>query len=911
MPQQARLHKSLRGLVGGELYHHTADAIPTTVTPLSNEDSLTETISAYRGSGYLGYFTKAVKAAQATLARDLRDAGVEVPSDAAATHFAGVCGVRSHDETSCPHILSGDEIRRRFLDTEDTATGAGGVKWNRTLVACDPVQTRLRDDCMECFPRMSAVHGGEELVVRVHLFYPNSVPCSSVQDRRARLVTEKQFVPRDARTSQGYHVFHHARRGGFAAAAPDCESMFPYTPKGEESCGFTLEHRCTAVTVETVFVRDPARRQRPLYAEDTAQTRVHFSYLRATAFVTDDELVRHFPLQPADAAAMPAFSDDRDEEKYRVLVRLYLLAHDQGWTATLPHGCPHPLGSARAGMPMLFRYCATEVHVPDRRDASSPVLLQQRLQPDVESQIVRFCFRRVVSEALRRRVVAAAAASPELHTAVVCYLPFGRRPPALTDDQVAVLARLYPDLGIRRPATRRDWARLSGALYQHGVPLLDILAAVGHPLRDAGGAEISTDAYVPYTADMADDYFLVIANRPLRDYMCVMNQRWLCEHLLRPHHRMPISRAAFAAWVRYWDTMVQLKYELQERAAVDVVCAHLGLRLPAGTAGQPAACLVNGRVTDTSGGLVFPELGGQRFRDKSLAGVLPPGAPVLCKAWVEEGGVSLLLVSDPSAFVEALPSSTRPARKEGDDAAAAAAAAESDGVRSNRSRSPEGGDAEEQDTEAAQPSMFATARRTGFGSLGYGVSIRRAPVPVPACYDAGEAPAAEVSRSPSPEAATHGSGGWPAPAQRGRGRGRGRGSASWNGGRPHHHNNGDGEYASTAASRAPPYDQQQWRGGRGRGAAGRARGGGGRGRGAAECESRGFAARRGGQTAAPQRQSSPPKRSHYDVEGDMDGAVGGPGHSRSAGGGRDDCCYDPSYQAPSLLAMAGRRGDRR
>ncbi|KAG5478188.1 hypothetical protein CUR178_04902 [Leishmania enriettii] len=607
-------------LVPGKLLQLADKNKPTIVTPLCNEDSLNASIRAYKGMGYLSYFTHATKTAQAALVNELRAAGVDVPDGAEESHLEGVCGVLCRDEADCSHVIP-DEMITGALCEEDRSEA-------RMIVACDPIQTKLRDDCVECFPRVNKVMKREELVVRVHLFYPNTVPCMSVQDRRARLVTQKLFVPKDARTSQGYHVFHYEKRGNHAAPTPRCESMFPYTPKIEDNTGFTLERKCTAITVETVFVRDPGRQQHPLYTEDAEQARVYFSYLRADVFVTDEELIEHFPREPPETAPMPAFAADRDVEKYNVLVRLYLLANDQGWTATRSQGCPHPLGG-RACPLMMFSSCATEVVAQDRRRRDLWALLQQSLLPDVVSQITRFCFRRVVSEALRQRVVTEAADNPERYVPVVCYMPHGDRVPVFTDEQVGVLARLYPHLGIRRPTSRREWAQLSRTLYQHGVSLLDILAAVGCPLRDVHGAVIDTDAYVPYTADVADDYFLIIANRPLRDYTCVTNQRWLREHLQLSGHPPPIGARAFEAWVHYWNTMVQLKRELEEQACVDTVSAHLGLRLPVGTMGQRAACLVNGRVTDAGGGLIFPELGGRRFRDRAHAGALLPGTSVL------------------------------------------------------------------------------------------------------------------------------------------------------------------------------------------------------------------------------------------------------------------------------------------
>ncbi|KAG5477710.1 hypothetical protein LSCM1_05006 [Leishmania martiniquensis] len=632
-------------LVPGKLWQLTDKSKPTIVTPLCNEKSLNASISAYKGKGYLAYFTHAVKRAQATLVEELRAAGVDVPDGAEASHLEGVCGVLCHDVANCSHVISDDIAAETLCEEGNTVA--------RMIVACDPIQTKLRDDCVECFPRVGGAVQREELVVRVHLFYPNAVPCVSVHDRRARLVTQKLFIPKDARTTQGYHTFHYTKRGNCSAPTPHCESMFPYTPKIEENDGFTLERKCTAITVETVYVRDPGRKQPPLYAEDAEQARVYLSYLRADAFVTGEELVEHFPLEPLDTTPMPAFADDRDVEKYNVLVRLYLLASDQGWTVTRPQGCPHPLGG-RAGLPVLFFSCATELVAPDRRSRDPRVLLQQSLLPDVESQITRFCFRRVVSEALRRRVAAAAADDPERYVPVVCYMPHGDRLPVFTDEQVDMLARLYPNLRIRRPTSRREWAQLSRTLYQHGVSLFDILAAVGCPLRDVQGAVIDTDAYVPYTADMVDDYFLVIANRPLRDYTCVTNQRWLCDHLQLTGHRPPISARAFAAWVRYWNTMMQLKRELEEQASVDTVSAHLGLRLPAGTMGQRATCLVNGRVTDAEGGLIFPELGGRRFRDKAHAGALLPGASVLYCVSVDRK-LSFSYVRAPICFIRGLP----------------------------------------------------------------------------------------------------------------------------------------------------------------------------------------------------------------------------------------------------------------
>ncbi|CBZ27385.1 hypothetical protein, unknown function [Leishmania mexicana MHOM/GT/2001/U1103] len=631
-------------LVPGQLLQLADNGTPTIVTPLCNEGSLNASIHTYKDKGYLPYFTRAVKAAQQALVNELRAAGVEVPNGAEASHLEGVCGVHCRDEANCSHVLDSEHITGTLYDE--------GTNDTRMIVACDPIQTKLRDDCVECFPRVNKVSGWEELVVRVHLFYLNTTPCMSVQDRRARLVTQKHFVPKNTRTFQGYHVFNYAKRGS-SARTPHFESMFPYTPKNTKCKGFTLGRKCTAITVESVFVRDPARQQRPFYAEDAEQARVYFSHLCVDAFVTDDELVEHFPLESMDAAAMPAFTHDRDAEKYHVLVRLYLLAHDQNWTATQPHGCPHPLGGC-VSLPVLFRSCATEVIVPDACSRKSQILLQQRLLPDVEMQVTRFCFRRVVSEVLRQRVVAAAADTPERYIPVVCYMPHGDRVPVFTDKQVSVLARLYPHLGIRRPTSRREWAHLSRTLYQHGISLFDTLAAVGVPLRDAHGAVIDTDAYVPYTPDMADDYFLVIANRPLRDYICVTNQRWLCEQLLLPDHHPPVGACAFAAWVRYWNAMVHLKHELEKQVNLDTVSAHLGLRLPAGETGQRAACLVNGVVTDTKGGLIFPDLGGCRFRDKEHVGALLPGAPVLyiCRAGRK---LNFTYVQTPMRFVRGLP----------------------------------------------------------------------------------------------------------------------------------------------------------------------------------------------------------------------------------------------------------------
>nr|CAJ2474073.1 unnamed protein product [Leishmania braziliensis] len=632
-------------LVPGQLLQLTGNSKPTIVTPLCNEAGLNLLIRTYKGEGYLPYFTHAAKAARATLVDELRDAGVEVPEGAEASHLEDVCGVRCHDEASCRHVIHEDITETVYEEDKNDA---------RVIVACDPIQTKLRDDCMECFPRLDKVRKQEELVVRVHLFYPSSMPCMSIQDRRARLVTHKHFVRKNARTSQGYHTFHYAKRDNYSAPTPDYESMFPYTTKAEESSGFTMGCKCIAITVETVFVRDPARQQRPLYAEDAEQARVYFSYVRPSAFVTDDELTDHFPLESLDTATMPAFADDREVEKYNVLVRLYLLAHDQEWTTTRSYGCPHPLGGP-VDLPVLYHSSATEVVVPDRHSRNSPVLLQQCLLPDVESQITRFCFRRVVSEVLRQRVLAAAADTPERYVAIVCYMPHGDRVPVFTDEQVRVMARLYPHLGIRSPANRREWACLSRTLYQHGISLFDILAAVGCPLRDAQGAVIDTGAYVPYTADMADDYFLVIANRPLRDYICFTNQRWVHEQLRFPDHRPPIGARAFAAWVRYWNTMAQLKQELEEQASVDTVSAHLGLGLPGSTMVQRAACLVNGRVTDAEGGLIFPELGGRRFRDRVYASALLPGTPMLYTFWIDRK-LCFSCVCAPIRFIRGLPS---------------------------------------------------------------------------------------------------------------------------------------------------------------------------------------------------------------------------------------------------------------
>ncbi|GET88898.1 hypothetical protein, unknown function [Leishmania tarentolae] len=633
-------------LVPGKLLQLPDNGTPAVVTPFCNEASLNASIHAYKGKGYLTYFAHAVKAAQRTLANDLRAAGVKVPKGAVESHLESLCGICCRDEASCIHV-------RRDVGTtgapyeEDTNNNA------RMVVACDPIQTKLREDCMECFPRVNKVSGRKELVVRVHLFYPHDIPCRSVQDRRGRLVTQKQFVPKSARDVQGYHLLNYFQRCS-SAWVPPYESMFPYTPRAEASKGFTLENRCTAITVESVFVRTPKRHKRPLYSEDAEQERVYLSCVRVDAFVTDDDLTKHFPPEAMGKGEMPAFTHDRNVEKYNVMVRLYLLAHDQGWTAMQSRGYQPPL-DAYTNLPVLFQSCQTEVIVPKKTSCDSPLLLQQNLSPDVDRYIMRFSLRCVVSEALRKRVVAAAAENPELYVPVVCYLPYGNRIPVFTKKQVSVLARLYPRLSIRKPTSCLEWAKLSRTLYQHGVPLFDILAAVGLPLRDAHGAVIDTDARVPYTTDMADDYFLVIANCPVRDYTCMTNQRWLYKHLLLPDHHPPIGARAFAAWVNYWNTMVQLKCELKKQIELDTVSAHLGLSCPHLRKEKRAACLVSGYVTDANGGLIFPHLGNRRFQDTEHVGSLPPGTHVLYIFSVDQE-LKFTYVSRPLCFVRELPS---------------------------------------------------------------------------------------------------------------------------------------------------------------------------------------------------------------------------------------------------------------
>lgn len=633
----------------GTLYQVGEDKRPAAVTRLSNEANLHDLVQCYRVKGYQSYFVEAVKAAQAKLVSGLREGNVEVAEDDEA-HLLHVCGVRCCEANSCIHTLSKDGL----LLAEGPLVSHVWVlseeeQQRRMIVACDPIQTKLRDDSLECFPRSST-----DVVVRIHLFYPGDMPCGSIHDCRGRLVTQKQFVPRNTRSWQSVSLFDHVSRNPRAAPPPPHEAMFPFTPNTERYVGFTTDRRCAAITVETVFVRDASRQQRPFYTEDTAQTRVYVSHLRASELITDDELTAQFPEGSLDAMAMPAFTDNRDEEKFNVLVRLYLLAHDQGWTATLTGRSPHPLHDPQR--PVLFRSVSVKMEVADRWNPWSPTLLKQKLHPDVEGQIMRFCFRRVVSEALRRRVVARGAdgaASP--HVPVVCYLPFGDRTPVFTNAQIGVLAALYPTLNIRRPASAADWAALSRTLYQHGVPLLDILQAVGTPLRDATGANIVTDTYVPYTADMAASFFLVIANRPLRDYTCVVNQRWLLEDLLGRRCLTATTPAAFAAWVRYWNTMVQLKNELMEQLSTDIVSAHLGQRLPSGVRSQAASCLVNGCVTDDSGGLLFAALCGRRFKDKAHVGHLPAGTAVVYLFWRNGRKLCYMYVPRPYSFVQALP----------------------------------------------------------------------------------------------------------------------------------------------------------------------------------------------------------------------------------------------------------------
>jgi hypothetical protein len=630
----------------GTLRRSTTPGQVATVTPLSNEKNLTYLIKYGRDDSYVSAFLKGASKAKAALVDELREANVDVAPDDE-DHLQRTCGVRCRNQDSCVHVLSGDDILSGLTANDHIHVLSDDEQVQRMIVACDPIQTKLRDDAVECFPRDET-----ELVVRAHVFYPNGLPCGRTHDQRGRLVTQKQFVPKDARNAQGYHVFHYASRGRANAPAPPHEAVFPYTSKGDEYQGFSVDKNCTAITVETVFVRNASRQQPPFYTEDTAQARTYVSYLHASELVTDDELWANFPRRPLSEMAMPGFTSDRDKEKFNVLVRLYLLAHDQGWTATLTNRSPHPLGDLR--LPVLFRSVSTQVNVADRRDPQSPVLLEQNLLPNVESPIVRFCFRRIVSDALRRRVVARGAEDPSTYVPVVCYLPFGDRTPAFTSEQIAVLAALYPTLRIRKPAHAAEWSALSQSLYQHGVPLLDILQAVGKPLRDAHGDEIVADAYVPYTADMAATYFVVVANRPLRDYTCMINQRWVLEDLLERRCDSATTRAAFAAWVRYWSTMMHLKDELGDRLSTDTVSAHLGQRLPAGARGQRASCLVNGRVTDTNGGLVFAELGGKRFVDRKNVGQLPPGTAVVYLFWWDCELLQYDYVPKPYRFVMGL-----------------------------------------------------------------------------------------------------------------------------------------------------------------------------------------------------------------------------------------------------------------
>ncbi|KPA79069.1 hypothetical protein ABB37_05599 [Leptomonas pyrrhocoris] len=631
----------------GSVYRLPSDGKPVVVAQLSNEPSLTYVLCRYHDRGYRHYFTQTVKEAQAKLVAGLREGGVEVAHGDEA-HLLGVCGAHCRDRDSCIHTLSDDDLLPgEFTHNFKIWSALGEEQQRRMIVACDPIQTKLRDDAMECFPR-----GHTELVVRVHLYYPNNVPCGSVHDRRARLVTKKQFVPKDARSSQGHHLFFDTQPRNASLPVSYYESMFPSSTKGAPDQGFTTESNCTAITVETVFVRDASRRQQPFYAEDTEQARVYFSYLHASELVTDEQLSDNFPSGPLDAITMPAFTEDRDKEKFNVLVRLYLLAHDQGWTSTLTDRSPHPLNDSR--LPVLFRYVTTQLDVADRRNPQSLVLVKQELLPDVESQVVRFCFGRVVSDALRRRIIARSTRDPSHHARVVCYLPYGTNVPAFTDAQIAVLAALYPALGIRKPTCAADWCELSRSLHQHGVPLLDILQSVGTPLTDRHGADIVTDVYVPYTPDMAGTYFVVIANRPLRDYISLVNQRWLLEDLLGRTCDSATTHTAFSAWVRYWGAIARLKHELEEQMNTDTVSAHLGLRLPAGARGQPASCLVNGRVTDGSGGLVFAELCGRRFADAKHVGHLPPGTAVVYRFRWDGNTLRFVYVPRPYGFVRAL-----------------------------------------------------------------------------------------------------------------------------------------------------------------------------------------------------------------------------------------------------------------
>ncbi|KPA79070.1 hypothetical protein ABB37_05600 [Leptomonas pyrrhocoris] len=905
--------------VTGQLYKTPAYYSHITVTPLSHETDLDGAIHSHKGRGYVAYFAETVKEAQAKLVAGLREGGVEVAHGDDA-HLLGVCGVNCRDRDSCIHTLSGGDIRALCIDHKNDILGATGEHWTRVLVCLHNGGTTLHDLSLECFPR-----GHTELVVRVHLYYPNNVPCGSVHDRRARLVTKKQFVPKDARSSQGHHLLHHARIGA-RCGPPPCESLFPSSTKGAPDQGFTTESNCTAITVETVFVRDASRRQQPFYAEDTEQARVYFSYLHASELVTDEQLSDNFPSGPLDAITMPAFTEDRDKEKFNVLVRLYLLAHDQGWTSTLTDRSPHPLNDSR--LPVLFRYVTTQLDVADRRNPQSLVLVKQELLPDVESQVVRFCFGRVVSDALRRRIIARSTRDPSHHARVVCYLPYGTNVPAFTDAQIAVLAALYPALGIRKPTCAADWCELSRSLHQHGVPLLDILQSVGTPLTDRHGADIVTDVYVPYTPDMAGTYFVVIANRPLRDYISLVNQRWLLEDLLGRTCDSATTHTAFSAWVRYWGAIARLKHELEEQMNTDTVSAHLGLRLPAGARGQPASCLVNGRVTDGSGGLVFAELCGRRFADAKHVGHLPPGTAVVYRFRWDGDRLHLKYLPTPSEQVAALPlhiphaeKARRPGGMRG--VCEAPPAVQSAEDPSAAATSPFEDAAAESNVEAAlkpkgipaavPPFSLLATRRVGVGNLGYGLILRHLPAPPPAASATtggggsvdGDDDEPQYPATPQPPSRGDGRGSaWGDGGPLG-GRDRGRGdprASTERSARGRHVDNGDNAHEGVHSAKAPPFRDGTRRG---RNGASPTRGGASFDHGDRQSSARG---RAGGWHAAGVANGD---KDDWERGGawrpsntGADAAGGG------AGGGRDDCFYDPNYVPNVSRQAVGNRGRR-
>jgi hypothetical protein len=403
----------------------------------------------------------------------------------------------------------------------------GGARRQGFVVACDPGQTKLREDCVEC----AELHDGS-MVVRVHMVLSAKLNCKPEADRGARLATLTTF-----------------------AATTLCES----TPWFLSNSGFTKGWCREALTVESVFDGVPSAER---YHLNHAKSRVYLSRVTLTETVTDEELYQY--LCPAAArgvtvevtAAMCRNRGKSTKKALRVPGRIYKLLKCLGW------GC------------RLFEHCST-TRVYGAGPHAAP-LLRQRFNPDYHGAITQFCFRYLVSEALLRIAREYVTERPGVCLPLVCRLPCGTRAPVLTARQAEMLRAqgFGRDLAAGVVSAVR-WRRVRKRATKRSVKLLQMFVDPAEPLRDGDGVVLK-ESFVRYTAALVQNcHCYVVANKPLRDYPCLMNSR-CAACLVRKCHAGPNGRhAVLDAWVKYWERMQCLVVAHKRELASTMLYCHL------------------------------------------------------------------------------------------------------------------------------------------------------------------------------------------------------------------------------------------------------------------------------------------------------------------------------------------------